>query len=367
MNWKYTFFYILVLLTGNIYSQWHFSIGSTQAHSGNPFNSPIPTSTFISSIDFGIEKEFTSLNFGYYGNNFMFHDIPERNYYWHQFGLWSATDSTMFGIYLEQRLNNHDYSYFDYMNYNAYYKHKLTIGEFNFIGNAGISFTNYGELDDLDNVLGTGTIVVNKSFETKTTLLGGVNFNYKNYISTNLNDSILNGDSLHSNSNTAFTTQLNYFIRVAQSLFETTGLAVQFSKQNIIGGTAAYVRELDYFYGDESQFFDDPISFEGYSMYSQLTQIFPLDIILRLSYSYNYKDYPSHGVYLTDQLFDDDKIRNDKQQQLNLGISKTFYWGEDSKYQIHVSLNYFSINNNSNSYWYDYESSGGNLGINFQF
>ena len=290
----YLIFYSLLFLAGNIFSQWQFSLGTTQSYSNNPFNSPYPTSSIISSIDLGIEKDFTSLSFGYYGSNYIFHDMPDRNYYWHQIGFWSETDSTMFGVYLEQRLNRNEYDFYNYTNYNTYYKRKFTFNGINLMGNAALSYTNYSELVDLNNILGAASISINKSFETKTTLLSGVNFNYKIYVTTDLNDSALNGDSLHSNSDYAFTSQLNYFLRIAQSLSESTGLALQFSKQNIIGGTAAYVRELDYFYGDESQFFDDPISYEGYSFYTQLTQILPLEFIVRLSYGYNYKEYPSH-------------------------------------------------------------------------
>ena len=93
------------------------------------------------------------------------------------------------------------------------------------------------------NLLLSAGLSFNKSFETKTTFLGGVNFNYKNYISSDLNNTELIGDSLQSTSSNAFTSQLTSYLRIAQSLAESTGLAFQYTNQTIIGGTANFIRE----------------------------------------------------------------------------------------------------------------------------
>jgi hypothetical protein len=368
LNEIYSKVFLFLLLAVNVnIGQWNFKLGTSQSYSNNPFNSPIPISSMISSFELGIERDFTSIGIGYYGNYSSFHNINERNYYWHQIGVWHSTENIISGLYFEQRTNTADYEYYDYTNYNAYIKYQLLLDEINIFSNAAVSLTDYSFLNDLDNILLNGGLILNRSFETKTTLIGGLNYNYKNYFSTNLNDYELVGDSLWTSDSKAFTSQINYFGRIAQSLTETTGLAVFYSKQNIIGGTANYIRNLEYVYGDESQYFDDPVSYEGYTIGTQLTQVLPEQIMLRLLYSVEEKDYPSQGIYLDFETFEEAIIRHDKQTNLNLSLTKYFYIGEEMQRTIMLSLSFQSTDNNSNSYWYNFKSNQTNLNFSYQF
>ena len=361
-----TLLFVLLAINVNL-GQWNFKLATSQSYSDNPINSPIPISSMISSFELGIERNFKSLGIGYYGNYSIFHNIDERNYYWHQFGAWHSTTNIIAGIYFEQRSNTSEYEYYDYINYNAYIKHQLLLDEINIFSNAAISFTDYASLNDLDNVLLNAGFILNKSFETKTTLIGGLNYNYKNYFSTDLNDYSLVGDSLSTSDSKAYTSQFNYFGRIAQSLTETTGLAAFYSSQNIIGGTANYIRNLEYVYGDESQYFDDPISYEGYTLGAQLTQMLPEQIMFRALYTIEEKDYPSQGIYLDFEIFDDATIRHDKQTSLAFSLTKYFYLGEELQNSVMLSLSFETIDNNSNSYWYKFNSTQTNLNFNYQF
>jgi hypothetical protein len=366
MKIKY-FLLVLLFLSIELTAQWNFSLSTSQSYSDNPFNSPLPVSTFVSSIDVGIERDFKSLSFGFYGDYTSFHDIPERNFYWYQVGSWSATESSIFGIYLEQRINSVEYELYDYSNYNTYYKQKFSLVGLNLLGNIALSYTNFNSLENLDNILGSVGFSLNKSFETKTTVIGGINFNYKNYVSTDLNSKELVGDSLHSSSDNAFTSQINSYVKIAQSIAESTGLAIQYSSQAITSGTANYIRELDYRYGDESQYFDDPISYQGDAVSVQLTQILPESIMLKLIYTYASKEYPSQGIYLDIEYFDDSIIRSDERNQFDFTISKYFYVGNDNQNVINLALSYSWIKNNSNSYWYNFNSNQINLFFDYQF
>lgn len=348
-----------------INGQWKFSLSTSQEYSDNPFHYPIPISTLISSADFGTEYHFSPFGIGYYGNYSMFHEITDQNYYWHQFGIWNSANNIMYGLYAEQRYNSINYELYDYSNYNAYFRYKFELEGINCFTNTALSLTDYGNLNDLDNLLGTAGIKLNKSFETKTTLIGGINFNYKNYFDTNLNDPLLIGDSLEQSfSPSAFTSQVSFYGRIAQSIFENTGLAVQYSQQNIIAGTAKYVRQLDYIYGDESQYFDDPISYEGYNLTAQLTQILPGTVILKGIYSYIKKEYPSQGIYFNPDFFSSATLRNDDQNIIKLSLLKKFSLA--NSFMI-LSLSYIYNNNESNSYWYNYKTSELKLNIDYQF
>ncbi len=362
----FIFFTLLFLFAAiQINGQWKFSLATSQEYSDNPFHSPIPISTLISSVDFGTEYHFSPFGIGYYGDYSVFHEISDRNYYWHQFGIWNSSKSIMYGLYAEQRYNSINYELYNYSNYNAYFRYRFELGGINWFTNTALSLTNYSYLDDLDNLLGTAGIKFNKSFETKTTLLGGINFNYKNYFDTNLNDPLLIVDSLEQSfSPSAFTSQINFYGRIAQSLFENTGLAVQYSQQNIVGGTAKYIRQLDYIYGDESQYFDDPISYEGYTLSAQLTQILPGTIIFKGIYSYTKKEYPSQGIYLNSDFFSSATLRNDNQNIVKFSLLKRFSLANSF---IILSLSYLKNNNESNSYWYNYKTSELNINFDYQF
>lgn len=359
--------FILLTFFSNIFGQLNYSLGTSQSYSTNPFHIPIAESSLISGFNFGIQSDFESVNFGYYGNYTHFNELSSRNYFWHQIGLSSATDTTILGLYLEQRLNTIDFEYYNYTNYNAYYKHR-----FNFSGTilsfgTKLSLTNYSFLNDLDNIYGSIGLALNKSFETKTTLIGGISYNYKNYFSTDLNSPDLVGDSLFSSSSSAYTSQLIFYARIAQSITETTGLAVHYSNQSIIGGTANFIRELDYIYGDESQYFDDPISYEGHSLSFQLTQILPEGIILRASYLDGFKEYPSQGIYTDSELFDATILRNDNISEINITFSKSFFFGNTQQTSIILTLGYQQLQNKSNSYWYNFDTKHFTLNFDYQF
>ncbi|MCW8850701.1 MAG: hypothetical protein OQJ81_12035 [Melioribacteraceae bacterium] len=363
---KFTLFMILICL-GTLSAQWRFSLATSQEYSNNPFSSPFPIASMVSSFNLGIEKDFSSLSLGYYGNYTNFANDDTRNFYWHQFGLWNLTDSTMYGFYAEQRVNTINYNYYNYSNLNAYYKRKFNFDGFTLLGNAAASYTDYSNLEDLRNILLNSGLMFNKSFETKTTLIGGVNFNYKNYVSSDLKSTELTGDSLESPSSNAFTSQLTSYLRIAQSLTESTGLALQYSNQTILGGTANFIRQIDYVYGDESQYFDDPISYQGNSLSAQLTQLFSETMFFKINFSYASKEYPSQGIYESIDYYDELKIRVDNKTDLNLSLTKYFYTGKEEQNTLLLTLSYNMINNNSNSFWYDYKSNQVSLLLNYQF
>jgi len=370
MKLKHILSFIALFFVSTVsFGQWNFSLSTTQEYNDNPFHNPTPISSIISSFNLGVEREIESFGIGYYGNYSTFSEFADRNYYWHQFGFWNATDKVMFGLYAEQRINQLEYEYFDYSNFNAYIKHKVNIGGINIYTQASFTLTKYSLLTDLDNWMGSLGIKLNHSFETKTTLIGGLVLNYKDYYSTNLDttQTMGMGRFSYSEASTANTSQFNYYTRVAQSLSATTGFAIQYTSRNIIGGTAQTIRELEYAYGDESQYFDDPISYEGYTIYAQLTQILLAEIIFRAIYYYNSKEYPSQGIFIDEEIIDDDIARLDEQKILSLRLTKSINLNESNDYQLNLSLGYQNIVNSSNSYWYDYKSSQINLGIDFQF
>ncbi|MEE9432198.1 MAG: hypothetical protein V3V16_14200 [Melioribacteraceae bacterium] len=361
--------FIFIGISNSIFAQWDINISTLQEYSDNPFHSPFVTESYISSLNLSVDRAINTMGIGYYGNYTNFSESSERNYYWHQLKIWNTSNNIMYGLNIEQRFNGNDYNFYNYLNYSGYMKYKFNIEDVYIFGNSSLNVTDYSDLNDLDNLLGSVNITANKSFETKTTLIGGVDFKYKRYFNTEFSSlEMIDGNNISQiESNTAFTSQLNFFGKIAQSLTPTTGLAVQFTSRNIIGGTAKTIRQLDFAYGDESKYFDDPISYEGYTASLQLTQILPLEIILRGSYFYNNKEYPSQGAYVEANNFDNEITRIDAQQIINLGVQKKFYFGEQESTALTLLLNYQHINNSSNSFWYNYNSNKIKFGLNYNF
>lgn len=348
------------------FAQWNIKLSTLQEYNDNPFHSPFPSESFISSFNLGVEKTFNATSVGYYGNYASFSGMSERNYYWHKLGIWNESNNIIYGLNLEQRLNGSDYSFYDYINYSGFLKYKFNINNINFFGGSSLSVTDYSDLDDLDNLLGSVNLTANKSFETKTTLIGGTELKYKRYFNTEFSslDGIEGNYISNIESDVAYTTQLNFYIKVAQSITPTTGLAIQYLDRTILDGTAKTIRELEFAYGDESKYFDDPISMEGSTTSIQITQILPLEIILKGSYYYNSKTYPSQGSYIELDEFDTELTRSDTQQIINLSAKKNIFFGEQA---LILGVNYQHILNSSNSFWYDYSSNKISLRIDYNF
>ena len=366
---RYLSFIFVQLFFVNSFAQWDFSLSTSAEYSDNPFRSPYPKATGINTFNLGIEQNSDALSFGYYGTYSKFSEINERNYFWHQLGFWNNTNNILWGVYAEQRINSLDYNFYNYESYNAYINYNNDFNSFYFSLNTAFSLTNYSELSDLNNFLGLINLQINRSFDTKTTLIGGINFNYKNYFNTDLSvdDIQFHGRSSTYQKETAYVSQLNLYARLGQSITSSTGLSLYYANRNIVGGTAQIIRALDFVYGDESQYFDDPISYEGYTVSAQLTQLLPFEITFKGSYFYNLKSYPSQGIYTNFEVFDESIVRDDKQQILNFNLQKSFSLNEEETLSLNLSMGYQIIKNISNSFWYDYSANQGFINLDFQF
>ncbi len=369
-NAKIIFLFLLltqVIFSGDVFSQWNFSLLTNQEFNSNPFRSVAPTSDFISTYELGIEKEFNSFSILYYGSYNTFRTATDINYYWHQGGIYSKTENRIIGAYFEQRINKEANNYFDYQNYSTYMKNS-----FNFLNlkwNTGINFNymNYTNLSDFNNWIISLSSSSSKSFQTKTTLIGAFTFNYKGFKDfSSFTDSLSGGNTTQYNSDNVNVSQIEFNGRVAQSIFDNTGLAFNFNVKKIISGSGFGASLFESTYGD-MELYDDPISQEGFSVGAMLTQVFSNKIIFKLRYFYYYKSYPSQGVYHSETEYDKDILRIDNQNQLSSSLTKTFYFGNSMESAVDLSLNLYLINNSSNSYYYNYENKLFSVSLNYQF
>lgn len=364
----------VILLSSPTFAQWTFGLSTDQEYNSNPFRSPIATPSLISSFDFGLENEMSNFSIGYYGSYLNINAVTERNFYWHQFALWKDFENSSLGIYAEQRINRELYSYFNYTNITSFYKQQFNFHEFYFSINPNISYTKYDNISILDNLKGSFGLNVNHGFETETTLILGSSLNYKKYLNPSQSETITYLDESNnlvtetfSDKNISSITQLISYIRVAQSLAEKTGIAAQLTNRSILNGFATSVKEINMVYGDEAEIFDDPINYEGNNLSFELTQVLFDDMAFKAGYYLNKKSYPSQGIYDELSAYDTGIMRTDTQNIFSIFLSKRFSLDSSDNVGLSASLNFQSINNKSNSYWFNYKSNYINLSLSLEF
>ncbi len=364
----------LFLMLSQINAQWSFGIITGQQYNSNPFQSPLPIETLVSSYDFTFSNSMNEYELSYYGSYINLIKIPERNFYWHQLAFTKNDSVSSLGIIAEQRMGKDIYTYFDFKNVYAFYSYTFEGKIFDFIFNPIINYSSYDEIKILDNIKLSLNYKFSKSLETKTTFFLGGSFNYKKYLNptqsgyyTYLDSNNVLHKEFYTDQNINSLVNLSSYIRIAQSVTETTGLAFQYANKTIFNKISDTNKELNVIYGDESEIFDDPANLQGNFYAVELTQIFMEDWQLRLGYYLNKKYYPTQGVYEDSENYFLNKMRTDKQTIFGISISKAFTFDFLNESNLNLSLNFQSINNNSNSYWFNYKNTTFGINLGFQF
>jgi len=362
----------LILFGNKTYSQFSFQLVTEHEYNNNPFRSRIPERNFISAYDFTLQYEHKNLGVMYNGTAISFNKTGERDFFNHMGGIWANFDSSSVSLSFEQRVNNPLYTYFDYTQADLNYEHHLTLLNMSLDIYPSLSYAVYKNIPLLNNLKSSLSISFNKPFETKTTIIFGGAVNHKIYTRPDYtgivpvtDDAGIITNTLVESRNATTLTQLTGFFRAAQSVFQSTGAAVQVTGKKIISGIANSVKELSLYYGDESEIFDDPVNYEGISFAAELTQILFSDLELKLGYYNNRKYYPSQGIYEADNTYFTDTEREDSQNIVSFSAKKPFEITEKLGFEIGLKINF--IKNASNSYWFQYNSTGVNLNLGLTF
>ncbi len=374
---------LLVIFLQAGWAQWQANLYFNQAYESNPFRLPENEPSWISVLDIGLQYNIGDFAISYRGDYTYFTNFLDRNHYWHQAALFGEIGSTNLGVYYNQRYNKDLFSLYDYYTAVAYINHTTDLGGINvYLAGNGI-LTKYAELSDLENIELNGMLRLNKSFETRTTIIAGFGMYYKDYTQsyTIIDTTAQSGSGQTGNGmgpgvgdgSTGYyyleleapsVSQWQGWVRLAQSVFERTGLAVQYHARRSLTGSARFVSGPTLGYNEESEIFDDPLGYELNSFGSELTSILPGQIILKASYYQGKKNYITQGIYLNEDLYDPETLRNDQYQTFSLNLRKTFPAGS-LNYEIRLWYQWYS--NTSNSFWYNYQNhySSISFGINF--
>lgn len=366
--------FFFVLLTHILKAQWDFNLSVENEYNSNPFISPEPTGSYISTISLGLENEMDAFSLGYYGSYLNIDAVRERNFYWHQLALWKNFESSTFGIYAEQRINKTEYEYYNYTNYVTYYRNLIALDNFFITLTPNVSLTKYSNIPILDNLKFGFSGMINRSFETGTTFILGGSLNIKKYLDPTQTETLSYTDENNKliretfiDENISSITQVVPFIRIAQSITPTTGLAFQFTNRTVLTKFENNYKDLNMIYGDESEIFDDPVNYEGNNITFELTQILFDDLYLRGGFYLNKKFYPSQGTYDQTLNYDTKIMRTDNQKIINLSIKKNFYLGVNENIVLYTLINFQYIKNESNSYWFNYIGNSISIDLGIEF
>lgn len=364
---------ILMILTSLAFGQWRSSFSIESAYNTNPFRLPQASESWLTNPSFGLQHDWEMMAFSYQGSFLSFDNIPERNYYWHQISLFGESKSWDWGLYLDSKFNGTDYEYLDYSAFNGYLNYTFDFSTVNFVFANQFIYSDYSELTELNNVYFSSGIKAIKSFETRTTFLGGVILNFKKYAETYSYIDTQTGMGGRGRSGGYYTaydspaiSQVQYWVRLAQSLFSSTGLAVQYSAQQKLAGENRFSSDLESYY-DESWLFDDPMGYNSSAIGTELTQLFPFGFIVKSAYYYRSKDYISQGIYLDEENYSEDFLREDTNRNAWVKVQKPFNLGLWNNSTLTMELNYQWNKNESNSYWYNYDYQIYSAGFSIDF
>jgi hypothetical protein len=380
--------YILLaasFINSALWAQFASNIEISSYYDDNLYRSPVPTEDLLTSIDLNLSYRLEDSNFRlfYNGNFFLYRDISDQSFSLNGIGLnyfspLGDEDLHLFYLGLDGtlRINKEEFNYYDYSQLYAYTNLRFDL-DFLFL-KVGYNFRyrDYSNIPELKNFRHYVFAQVNKSFLTRTTIILETDLGHKSFASQ---ESYLSNDSdgrghgyMAEGYITTFTSeipsmsQVVFLARITQSLFQKMGLYIQYRTQMSLTDQASYINSDSYFKDEE--LFDDPFSYEGRGLSSQLTWLMPWAMKVQIGGSLISKNYISEQAYTSAE--DTSGLggaRADERSSLYIDFSKTIilnkYWANS----IRFSLYYNYTDNQSNSYWYNYKNNVIGGGLEWRF
>jgi hypothetical protein len=354
----------------------------------NLYRSPEPIQDILSTIKYGLSFQDTESNILLYNNTnlILYKNTFDRNFLINNIGLSkslkignkSNSDINLGGNW-SLRVNKNDYNYYNYSQLSGYTNFQILTDIILIKGGYSYRWRNYQNWSDLSNHLHNAFIQLNKSFPSRTTVIATINYGNKSFLGQDSFTTtsskgrghgrwgdVTNSALSNSVSGQLTTSQVNFGIRLTQSLHEKAGIFFQYRKQISIDDEINY-RNFDDYYQDE-ELFDDPFTYESDSYSSQLTIMLPKLSKLLIGGSFASKNYIGEPAYSTaEDTLGIEELRLDDQTNYFIDLSKTFNIKNNWAKSIKLNLYYSHTFNESNSYWYNYKNTslGGGIQLNF--
>ena len=362
-SWKITLavLFFLVLSPSQINAQLGLYTGVDSYYDDNIYNNYLGVSDFINSFSFGANYDFESennnLGFYYDGNLTYCNENIFKSSAMHKVGtantyFVNGSDPLTIGANYNWRAYEEGYEIYDWNQLSVYanYRHFTVDNDFILTGYI-YNRINYLNLDVFSYNEHKAFIKYKSIFSSKSSLLFGVEGNFKDYIQKFKSSSIANN-----------ALQVRSFIQLAQSISDGTGLSAYAQvRKNIISGNR-YINIDDYFYYEDEMLFDQ-YSNEGYEGGIKLKQMLSPIFILSGYINYANRYYPNlPAADLDGNSFDynreDNQLRFGVQLEASLGGVLPGLYGD---------LNWNNIKNNSNDPFYNYNNQLFSAGLEFNF
>jgi hypothetical protein len=356
---------ILALLTLN-YGQLETRMDISSFYDDNILLSPLPVSDMVSDFDFHMNYDGLSGSASlYYNGTFMlYRQRQQYNSSLHDLGfdyyrIWGAHTLYLGGA-AAFKMNHTTYNLYNYQQFYLYGSMRFVLNRF--LLKTGYNFryryyNNYAEIVNSQHYL-FGQI--NKSFWTGTSLLLEMDLGYKTYPNQGSVYALPMGGRGQGRSQNYYQAGLSYshliwLARISQSLHPKIGINFRYRQQIGLDQSAFSINSYDYAQNDE--LFDDPFSYNSDSYSSQLTWHLPVAFKFIASGIYSDKTYHNEQPYLIPlDGSNEGGYRHDYQQRLSIILTKNFYLNKNWIKSFQFGINYYYVNNNSNSYWFRYRN-----------
>ena len=363
---------MLALITNIASANWTLITGADREYNTNPFRYVSTVESWSTLVYADARILLNTGVLGYSGQVESFDAIADRNYYWHRLGYSQNMKTTNWGVNVSQRFGKSDFREYNYTSVTAYMSHKIPAEAFSLYFYGKTEGEWYPELSEYDNIYGNIGLRLNKTFATRTTVILSGFLNHTRYLTPLVSggDAIMRGGGWHNNDlSTEFypsITQNGMRLRIAQSVFPGTGIAIQYDVRGLTENKSWSDIGVSGAYADRA-LWDDPAHYQGYSVGGEITQLLPWSMLMKLAGCTSEKNYIHQVQHVTADSLDYGSYRFDNSQTVWISLEKTFQSDNPVLDGLSLEINSQWTDNTSNSYWYNYTMRYTSLGINYRF
>jgi len=345
------------------------------------------------SLDYSVAGEKSTTRVFYNCAASLFSEYSNRQFYLHRIGingLYRTSDTAplvSWGLQGGGRFNRDVYAYYNYRNIDAYVHVSLDGSETHtLVYGARYSYRSYLELPEFSYADVNGFIRASLYLKTRSTVIWYIRGGLKNYLQPEINRTSLIDDftegrgngygrNSHGSGNSNDSTnprnitvtasgdmvfQVYTSLRVAQSLGEKTGAALELAIQRNPSGDGRFLSGQDSGYETNDDLYDDPYSYEMDELSGEINRLLPFGARLHLGAAYAVKQYQRGAYNLEGSLLEES--RRDNVSTAWAMIRKIFPVGGNIT-SIGIYLRYFYIENESNDLYYNYSNSVFSAGL----
>ncbi|MEN8230043.1 MAG: hypothetical protein ABFS38_17920 [Bacteroidota bacterium] len=381
---KYLIFSICILAVQQLATaQFNANLDLSSNFDDNIYLSPEKISDWIYDMDLSLDYTFkdTATNIFYNLDYLRYQQNPARNFFLNKAGIRYSNDfgkkrQNWFyvGGYFMDRRNTDTYSYYDYQQLYLYTNQRFVIKKTYLRTGYNFRYRRYMDFMELTNYQHYLYLQLSRSFRTRTSLIMEADLGYKTFYTTTTytRTTTESGQGRFSTTHYRVTEEqipsmshAIVLLRVAQSLHDRVGIYLQYRGQFSLSD-ASRINAGSYFQDEE--LFDDPFSYTSHGLSSRLTMILPENLQIRAGGGVTMKDYISETSFISEtDSIGAGPLREDLRFNAYARVSKTFSFKDKWIDSIKPYLNYTYVNNQSNSYWYDYNYHFLGVGVVFNF